>query len=87
MVREDRPGDKRLVAYVVPKAKQDLIPAELRAHLEQSLPGYMVPGVFGKLDALPLTDNGKINRRALPAPGMVAPRDWQARPLPAISSN
>ncbi len=68
VVREDRPGERRLVAYVVPKPKRDLIPAELRSHLEQSLPSYMVPGVFGKLDALPLTDNGKIDRRALPPP-------------------
>jgi amino acid adenylation domain-containing protein len=68
VVREDRPGERRLVAYVVPKPKHDLIPAELRTHLEQTLPIYMVPGIFGKLDALPLTDNGKIDRRALPPP-------------------
>jgi len=68
VVREDRPGERRLVAYVVPKPKHDLIPAELRSHLEQTLPSYMVPGIFGKLDALPLTDNGKIDRRALPFP-------------------
>jgi len=68
VVREDRTGERRLVAYVIPKPKHDLIPAELRSHLQQSLPGYMVPGIFGKLDALPLTDNGKIDRRALPPP-------------------
>src|SRR5271157_3690488 len=68
VVREDRTGERRLVAYVIPKPKHDLIPAELRSHLQQSLPGYMVPGIFAKLDALPLTDNGKIDRRALPPP-------------------
>ena len=68
VVREDRPAEKRLVAYVVLKPELDLNPTELRAHLERSLPDYMVPGVFVRLDALPLTDTGKINRRALPAP-------------------
>jgi len=68
VVREDRPGDKKLVAYLVPRPGQNPSPQELRTHLEQSLPGYMVPAAFVKLDALPLTDNGKINRRALPAP-------------------
>ena len=68
IVREDRPGDRRLVGYVVPKPSQEPGTADLRAHLEQSLPEYMVPGVFVKLAALPLTPNGKVNRRALPAP-------------------
>jgi thioesterase domain-containing protein/acyl carrier protein len=83
IVREDRPGDKRLVGYVVPKAGEDPATADLRAHLKESLPEYMVPGVFVKLESLPLTPNGKINRRALPSPdwsqmqtqGSVAARD------------
>ncbi len=83
VLREDRPGDKRLVAYIVAKLAQDLVLTELRTYLEQSLPSYMVPGVFVRLDALPLTDSGKINRRALPAPewgrigsaSKTAPRD------------
>ncbi|HEV7515064.1 MAG TPA: amino acid adenylation domain-containing protein, partial [Thermoanaerobaculia bacterium] len=64
--------DRRLVAYLapVPPAPAAQIPAnpELREHLRQALPDYMVPGVFVRLAAFPLTPNGKIDRRALPAP-------------------
>ncbi len=65
--REDRPGDQRLVAYFT----QDGVgatDAELRAHLKLALPDYMVPSAFVGLDAFPLTPNGKVDRRALPAP-------------------
>jgi amino acid adenylation domain-containing protein len=73
IVREDIPGDKRLVAYVVPKVEAVLeaaIPTvgELRSFLLAKLPDYMVPGAFVFLEAMPLTPNGKIDRRALPAP-------------------
>ena len=67
-VREDTPGDQRLVAYVT--AAGDAAPGEvsLRRALQASLPDYMVPSIFVSLDALPLTPNGKVDRRALPAP-------------------
>ncbi|KUI04643.1 hypothetical protein AU189_19860 [Mycolicibacterium acapulense] len=64
IAREDRPGDKRLVAYITGTAD----PANARAKLAERLPGYMVPAAVVVVDALPVTVNGKLDKRALPAP-------------------
>ncbi|SKF07987.1 Probable peptide synthetase NRP [Mycobacteroides abscessus subsp. massiliense] len=64
IAREDRPGDKRLVGYFIGAGE----PAELRAALAKRLPPYMVPAALVRLEALPLTVNGKLDKRALPAP-------------------
>jgi non-ribosomal peptide synthetase component F len=68
VAREDRPGTKRLAAYVVAANGQPPRTGELRAALARSLPAYMVPATFTVLGALPLSPNGKLDRRALPVP-------------------
>lgn len=83
LVREDTPGERRLVAYVVMAPGGDADSGQrLRDDLQARLPGYMVPSVVIRVDALPLTPNGKLDRAALPAPdsgiddrGYVAPRN------------
>jgi len=81
VAREDAPGDRRLVAYVVGAGGEAPSARSLREFLAGSLPGYMVPSAFVALDAFPVTPSGKLDRRALPAPasrpeldGYVAPR-------------
>jgi amino acid adenylation domain-containing protein/non-ribosomal peptide synthase protein (TIGR01720 family) len=66
IAREDKPGEKKLVAYYC--AAQEIALNALRAHMKASLPDYMVPAACMRMDALPLTSNGKVDRRALPAP-------------------
>jgi len=92
LAREDTPGDRRLVGYVVAAGERPSV-SDLRAWLEVTLPGYMVPAHFVLVDALPLTSSGKVNRGALPAPdttrpelnsGLVAPRSQPEKLIAAI---
>lgn len=68
LVREDHPGDRRLVAYLVTAGGTDISISDLRVFMQQKVPDYMVPSAFVRLDALPLTSNGKVDRKALPKP-------------------
>ncbi|MFY0528921.1 amino acid adenylation domain-containing protein [Archangium gephyra] len=68
LARGSTSGDRRLVAYAVPRAGVSLLPGALRSFLEEKLPAYMVPSAFVVLEALPLTPNGKVDRAALPVP-------------------
>ncbi|HVR99922.1 MAG TPA: amino acid adenylation domain-containing protein [Thermoanaerobaculia bacterium] len=80
LVREDTPGDKQLVAYAVPAQGTFLAPAALREFLRERLPAYMVPAFFVFLDGLPMTPNGKVDRRALPAPDRAEMEEEAAEP-------
>ncbi|HEX2188359.1 MAG TPA: amino acid adenylation domain-containing protein, partial [Longimicrobiaceae bacterium] len=78
VAREDAPGDRRLVAYYL--ADEPVAVDALKAHLAERLPGYMVPAAYVWMEAYPLTPNGKVDRRALPAPegGAYAARKYEA---------
>ncbi len=93
LAREDRPGDKRLVAYIVSSHGELPDAVEIRNYLKTKLPDYMIPSAFVMLDEMPLTPNGKIDRKALPAPegsGLekeyVAPRTENEKQLAEIWS-
>ncbi|MBL1069226.1 hypothetical protein, partial [Streptomyces sp. 7-21] len=72
VAREDRPGERRLVGYVVPEAGGAVTGAEAVSFVAERLPEYMVPAAVVVLEALPVTPNGKVDRRALPAPDFAA---------------
>jgi amino acid adenylation domain-containing protein len=72
-VMDDSSGERRLVAYIVPDSSGAPTTSELRRFLQQKLPEYMVPSIFVLLDRLPLTANGKVDRRALPVPEATRP--------------
>jgi amino acid adenylation domain-containing protein len=96
LAREDSPGNKQLVAYAVLRQREAKVVEDISTFLEQRLPEYMVPAQFVLLDALPLTQNGKVDRKALPAPSeanvaavagdSVAPRNDTEKALAAIWS-
>ena len=85
MAREDRPGETRLVAYVVFRTGA-ADPAGLRAHLRRALPDFMVPSHIVTMERLPMTPNGKVDRRALPGPSVVtaATSSLESRPANVI---
>jgi amino acid adenylation domain-containing protein len=74
LAREDQPGNKRLVAYVVINGQSDPVINELRRFLSEKLPDYMIPSAFVAIADIPLTPNGKVDRRALPIPDQTRPQ-------------
>jgi acyl carrier protein len=82
LARSDMPGGPQIVAYVVlNQTTSPPLMSELRNYLAQRLPNYMVPSIFVRLTELPLTRNGKVDRRALPVPNEITSR-WQGSPVP-----
>lgn len=94
--REERKGDRRLFAYYVSRSASKIEPAELRSYLREKLPEYMIPSAFIQLEKLPLTRNGKVDRKKLPTPendvlserqGYVAPGTKTEKKLAKIWAN
>ena len=84
-VREDVPGHKRVVGYAVPREDVELDSAELRGRLEAELPKFMVPAAIVPIESLPLTERGKVDRGALPAPGREVDRETRDPRLEPIA--
>ncbi|MBO0782037.1 MAG: hypothetical protein J2P37_24725, partial [Ktedonobacteraceae bacterium] len=78
LVRADRLGEKRLVGYLVPATGAEINVSALRRQLAERLPDHMVPAALVTLDALPLTTNGKLDRKALPEPELISTALWRA---------
>jgi acyl-coenzyme A synthetase/AMP-(fatty) acid ligase len=85
LVREDTPDNKRLVAYLVPTTPDAFSWNDVRAGLQEHLPNYMVPTIHLVLENFPLTPNGKVDRRALPAPDTAALKQGQSYVAPRTS--
>jgi len=86
VAREDGPGDQRLIAYFVAETENDDLVGELRRHLGNILPDYMIPAHFAPMDALPRTQNGKLNRKALPEFDFTDARQKTQIELPATDT-
>ncbi len=92
VVREDTPGDPRLVAYYIPDADSSITATEMRKSLRQELPDYMIPQHMVEMEEFPLTPNGKVDKKAFPSPfisstvdnEIVVPRDFAEKKLAAI---
>jgi amino acid adenylation domain-containing protein len=82
IVREDRPGDKNLVGYVVARAGQSPMASELRSFVSDKLPNFMIPSTILLLGALPLTPNGKVDRGVLPAPKQARHQEGRSNQRP-----
>ncbi|ASS75346.1 hypothetical protein CIG75_10315 [Tumebacillus algifaecis] len=85
-VLEGEGGDKQLIAYVVPEAGQELALEDVRGHLRERLPEYMIPAGFVVLDAMPLNANGKIDRKQLPAPQLARAHTSEAYTAPRTAT-
>ncbi len=83
---ESRPGERRLVAYVVAASGQVPAPSDLRAFLSKRLPAYLLPAAFVPMESLPLTPNGKLDRRALPAPEVVRSETDESFTIPQTAT-
>lgn len=83
LAREDVPGEKRLVAYIIPKHGQPIQVSALRSFLQTKLPAYMIPAAFVVMESFPMTPNGKVDRRAFPEPQVVDMVQYGEVVLPA----
>src|SRR5437868_14756589 len=82
--RDDERGERQLVGYVVPTGTDGFSIAELRSFVREQLPDYMAPAAIVELEAMPLTSNGKLERKALPAPDRRARRESFVGPRSAV---